>query len=122
MTGSGVIENGVAAAGLTLLGIKTGLEPAVLIAGFAGGVWAQSYGGPVVIWKRMFLTILSAILAGYLAPAVAAAAMSSASVREVFTVDMLRLPLAVVVGLVAHRVLGPAIMKLAAKKAGDFTK
>lgn len=113
---------GVAAAGLTAFGVSTGLDPSILIAGFAGGVWAQSYYPPTSIVKRVFLTVLAAILAGYLAPAAASAVMTVPQAREVFTVATLQLPLAVLIGLIAHRVLGPAFMKFAAKKAEDLAK
>lgn len=65
------------ATGLTIFGISTGLDPAILIAGLAGGLWAQSYHPPTSIWRRVALIVLAAILAGYLAPAFAAVAASS---------------------------------------------
>lgn len=105
------------ATGLTIFGLSTGLDPAILIAGLAGGLWAQTYHPPASIWRRVALVALAAILAGYLAPAFAALAASSDTVRGVFT-----LPLAVLIGLTSHRVLGPAFMRFAAKKAEEFAK
>ena len=110
------------AAGLTVFGVSTGLEPAVLIAGMAGGLWAQSYHPPAGIWRRLALVGLAAILSGYLAPAMAAVAASSETVRGIFTLSALQLPIAVVVGLTSHRVLGPAFMRFAAKKAEEYVK
>lgn len=110
------------ATGLTILGVSTGLDPAVLIAGLAGGLWAQSYHPPSPLWQRIALTTLASLLAGYLAPPVAALAAISDTVRGVFTVATLQLPAAVLVGLTSHRVLGPALMRFAAKKSEDFTK
>ena len=110
------------ATGLTIFGVSTGLDPAVLIAGVAGGLWAQSYHPPTALWRRLALIALAAILSGYLAPAVAAVAASSATVRGIFTSSALQLPIAVLVGLTCHRVLGPAVMRLANKKLEEYTK
>ena len=110
------------ATGLTIFGISTGLDPAILIAGLAGGLWAQSYHPPTSIYRRVALAALAAILAGYLAPAFAAVAASSDTVRGIFTLDALQLPVAVLIGLTSHRVLGPAFMRLANKKAEELAK
>jgi hypothetical protein len=110
------------ATGLTIFGISTGLDPAILIAGLAGGLWAQSYHPPASIWRRVALVALAAILAGYLAPAFAALAASSETVRGIFTLTALQLPVAVLIGLTSHRVLGPAFMRFAAKKAEAYAK
>ena len=116
---------GVATTGLTFFGVATGLDPALLIAGFAGGVWAQIYHPPMAIWRRLPLMILASIIAGYLAPATAAAtaaAVISISDKEIFNFTTLQLPSAVLIGLTTHKVLGPGIMRLATKKAEEFSK
>lgn len=110
------------AAGLTVFGISTGLDPAILIAGLAGGLWAQSYHPPAPIWRRIALVALASLLAGYLAPAFAAVAASSETIRGLFTLTALQLPLAVLVGLTSHRVLGPAIMRITTKRAEELAK
>ena len=110
------------ATGLTIFGVSTGLDPAILIAGAAGGLWAQSYHPPTIIWRRLALICLAAVLSGYLAPAIAAVASSSQTIRGIFTFSALQLPIAVLVGLTSHRVLGPAFMKFAAKKVEEYSK
>lgn len=110
------------AAGLTVFGVSTGLDPAVLIAGFAGGVWAQSYKPPAGILQRIGLSLMASVLAGYLAPAAASIAVSLDVTRGIFTVAKLQLPVAVLVGLVAHQVLGPAVIKLVTKKGNEVAK
>lgn len=110
------------ATGLTIFGISTGLDPAILIAGLAGGLWAQSYHPPTTIWRRVALIALASILAGYLAPAFAAVAASSETIRGIFPLTALQLPVAVLIGLTSHRVLGPAFMRLANKKAEELAK
>lgn len=112
----------LAATGLTFFGVTTGLDPSLLIAGFAGGVWAQSYHPPMSIWRRLALVTMGSIIAGYLAPATAAVAMGFAPVQGAFTLTALQLPMAVLIGLTSHRVLGPAIMRFASKKAEDLSK
>lgn len=110
------------ATGLTLFGVSTGLDPAILIAGLAGGLWAESYHPPTSIYRRVALVALAALLAGYLAPAFAAVAASSETIRGLFTITALQLPVAVLVGLTSHRVLGPAFMRLANKQAEELAK
>lgn len=113
-----------AAAGLTVFGVATGLDPALLIAGFAGGVWGQSYHPPTAIWRRLLLVVMAAVIAGYLAPAAAIGAMAMAPAATVGALPLgtLQLPVAVLIGLTSHRVLGPAVMRLAAKKIEDLAK
>lgn len=110
------------AGAMSILGIATGLDLPVMAAGFFGALWSQSYSPPTSLAKRAFLTLLASILAGYLAPASASAVMTIQVARDAFTVASLQLPVAVFIGLLSHRVLGPAIMKLAAKKAEDLTQ
>lgn len=110
------------ATGLTVFGVSTGLDPAVLIAGFAGGVWAQSYHPPMNILQRVGAALVASVIAGYLAPTTASVVASLDSVREIFTVAMLQLPVAVLVGLMTHKVIGPALMKFATKKVDEVTK
>lgn len=110
------------AAGITVLGVSTGLDPALLIAGFAGGLWAQSYNPPAHWLQRLAATALAAILAGYFAPAAAVVLSASDTVKGALPGHALQLPVAVLVGLLAQRVLGPAIMRIARKKSEDLTK
>jgi ABC-type dipeptide/oligopeptide/nickel transport system permease subunit len=105
----------VVAAGMTFFGVSTGLDPSVLIAGLAGGLWAQSYQQSTNLLRRIPAIALSSLLAGYLAPAAAAMALYYMPIR---LLDI-RLPSAVIIGLTCHRVLGPALMRIAAKKLED---
>lgn len=111
-----------AGAGITVLGVSTGLDPAVLIAGFAGGLWAQSYNAPAHWSQRLAATALAAILAGYFTPAAAILLSASDTIKGALPGPALQLPVAVLVGLLAQRVLGPAIMRIARKKSEDLTK
>jgi hypothetical protein len=111
-----------AGAGITVLGVSTGLDPALLLAGFAGGVWAQSYAPPAHWLQRLAATALAAILAGYFTPAAAVMISASDTIKGALPGHALQLPVAVLVGLLVQRVLGPAIMRLARKKSEDLTK
>jgi hypothetical protein len=107
------------AAGLTIFGVATGLHPAILLAGLAGGLWALSYQDPATPIKRVAATIMSAVIAGYLTPAVAAGVTSFEAWPASLTREMVQLPIAVLIGLLSHRVLGPALLRIAAKKVGE---
>lgn len=108
--------------GLTVFGMGTGLHPAILLAGMAGGWWALSYQDPLPVMKRVAVTIMSAIVAGYLTPAVAAGVTAIGAWPQAVTKDLVQFPVAVVIGLLAHRVLGPSILRIAAKKAEEVGK
>jgi len=106
-----------ATAGLTLLGVATGLDAATLLAGLAGALLAQSYGSKAPWWNRAFVTSISAILAGYFAPAISLWFFADVELRNVF-----KLPIAALFGLIVHGVLGPAALKFAQKKAEEISK
>lgn len=110
------------ATGLTLFGVATGLHPAILLAGLAGGLWALSYQEPSPVWKRVAVTIMAAVVAGYLTPAVAAGVTSIGAWPQNVTRDLVQLPIAVVIGLLSHRVLGPALLRIATQKAEEAAK
>lgn len=110
------------AAGLTVFGVATGLHPAILLAGLAGGLWALSYQPPTSAGKRVAVTIMAAVVAGYLTPAVAAGVTSLVAWPLALTRDIMQLPIAVMIGLLSHRVLGPALLRFASRKAEEVTK
>ena len=119
---SSVIALTVTSAGLTIFGMATGLHPAILLAGLAGALWALSYQDPLPIVKRVAVTVTSAVVAAYLTPAVVAGITSIGAWPEALTKDLVQLPVAVLIGLLAHRVLGPSILRIAAKKAEEVAK
>jgi len=119
---SSVVALTATSAGLTIFGVATGLHPAILLAGLAGGLWSLSYQGPLPVMKRVAVTVISAIIAGYLTPAVAAGVTSIGAWPQAVTKDLVQLPIAVVIGLLAYRVLGPSVLRIAAKKAEEVAK
>ncbi len=121
-TASTVVIATSTATGLTFFGIATGLQPAILFAGLAGGLWSLSYQPPAPFWKRTASTVVSSIIAGYLAPALAIGLMSIDVLPRSLTPEIVQLPVAVLIGLLAHRVLGPAILRIVASKADEVSK
>ena len=119
---SSAVALAATSAGLTVFGMATGLQPAVLLAGLAGGWWALSYQDPLPIIKRVAVTIMSAVVAGYLTPTVTAGITSIGAWPQAVTKDLVQFPVAMLIGLLAHRVLGPSILRIAAKKAEEFEK
>ena len=110
------------ATGLTVFGVATGLHPAILLAGLAGGLWALSYQEPAPAWKRVAITVMASVVAGYLAPAVAAGVTALDAWPHALTRDLVQLPIAVLIGLLSHRALGPALLRIAAQKAEEVSK
>ena len=121
-TTSAAVMAAATATGLTVFGVATGLHPAILLAGLAGGLWALSYHPPMGARRRVAITIMAAIVAGYLAPAVAAGATSLSIWPDTLTREMVQLPIAVMIGLLSHRVLGPGLLRLAARKVEEVGK
>ena len=121
-TASTVVIATSTATGLTFFGIATGLQPAILFAGLAGGLWSLSYQSAAPLWKRTASTVVSSIIAGYLAPALAIGLMSVDVLPRSLTPEIVQLPVAVLIGLLAHRVLGPAILRIVASKAEEVSK
>lgn len=116
-TSSTVVAIAVTATGLTVLGVATNLQPHILLAGFAGGLWALSYQAPAPLLRRVFATIGASIVAGYLAPVVSA--ILKAPLPATMTAEVIESAAAFLTGLTSQSVLGPAILRIAARKADE---
>lgn len=113
----------VSAAGITILGIATGLHPAIMIAGFAGGLWALSYQPPSSTrWARVLSTIVSSLIAGYGAPLAAVVATSAGTWPERVTSEMLELPMAALIGFLTYTVIGPALIRISTRATDEVMK
>lgn len=110
------------AAGLTVFGVATGLNPSLLIAGLAGGFWSLSYIPPMPAWKRLTTAALAALLAGWATPAIVAAVTSMSAWPSAVTHDIVQYPVAVAFGLLAHTVIGPTMLKFATRRAEEVIK
>lgn len=119
---SSAIVIAATATGLTVFGVATGLNPSLLIAGLAGGLWALSYMPPMPAWKRATTASLSSLLAGWSTPAIVVALTSLEVWPKTVTPDLVQFPVAVAFGLLAHTVIGPAMLRLATRKIEEYTK
>lgn len=114
----------ITAAGITVFSVATGLHPGMLIAGLAGGLWAMSYQPPAGVLARAAFLGLSAMVAGYLAPVLTSIAASAAGKLltwwpEDVTQATMQFPVAFVIGFLALRWLGPALLRRAEKLEGS---
>lgn len=101
--------------GLTIFGVATGLRPELLLAGVTGALWALSYGEPLPPARRITITVITALVAGYLTPAVVALLRLKAILPTEIDLGMVQPPAAVMIGFLAYRVIGPAVVRLADK-------
>lgn len=113
---------GLSATGVTLFGIALGLRPELVLAGLWGAFWALSYADPMPLRRRCTLSITASILAGYGTPAAMAVVDGMGAMQAAGAQDKIQYPVAVGIGFLAHRILGPLLMRLAAKRAEDVLK
>ncbi len=115
---SSVSAIAVSATGLTLLGISTGLQPDILLAGFAGGLWSLTYQPPAPLFRRAAATLGSAVVAGYLSP-IAVAVLRSALPGDLSR-EIAQTSFGLLIGLISQRVIGPAVLRIADRKAREY--
>lgn len=116
-TASTVAAVGLSAGGLTVFGLATGLHPMLLLAGLAGGWWALSYQSePMPLLRRVTALSISALSSAWITPPAVAATVSAGWMGPQATGELLQYPGAMIVGLLAHAAIGPALMKFTAKK------
>jgi len=108
----------VSATGLTILGISTGLQPDILLAGFAGGLWALTYQPPAPLFRRAAATAGSAVVAGYLSP-IAVAILHGALPGDLSR-EIAQTAFGLLIGLISQRVIGPAVLRIADRKAREY--
>lgn len=110
------------AMGLTVFGIATGLNPSLLIAGLAGGLWALFYGTPQPIVKRCLSAMMAALVAAWVSPVVASSLQELPFATRIISTDALQFPVALIVGFLAMAILGPGLMNLSRKRFEDAAK
>lgn len=110
------------AAGLTVFGVATGINPSILLAGLAGGMWSLSYQPPMSVWRRAAVIVCGAVVAAYLTPIAVAVLASFSWWPASASVEMAQLPLALLIGLLAYKVIGPSVLRIAARKAEEAEK
>ncbi|UCV02295.1 hypothetical protein [Dechloromonas denitrificans] len=113
---------GLTAAGLSLFGVATGLHPMLLVAGFAGGWWFNSYGEPPLpLVRRLSSGLIAALVAAWTTPPLIAWLTSLSLWPATVEPTVAGFPCALALGFLTHKVLGPALLKIAAKKVEEAT-
>lgn len=95
-----------AVTGITIVGVTTGLQPDLLIAGAAGGWWAMSYQESMPPLKRVSRIILSALVAAWSAP------LAASFLDLPGRMHMVQLPVAMAIGLATIDVLGRGVLSI----------
>lgn len=104
----------ITAAGVTVFGIVTGLDPALMFASACGGWWAMTYHPPMKVFSRLNRLGLSALIGGWGTPVFADIAQKHMSLSPE-GLPAFKFVVALVVGLVALDILGGRIRRLAEK-------
>jgi hypothetical protein len=103
----------VTSGGITLLGVATGLQPELLLAGAAGGWWALTYAPPARALARINRISLSSTIAAWTAPPATAWAAGTLGLPDAMPAAGLQILIALGVGLIALDVLGRGLLGLA---------
>lgn len=102
----------VTAGGITILGIVTGLQPELMLAGAAGGWWAQVYIGPTSALARINRLLLAAFIAAWASPPSVAFAAGYGWLPDALPLKAWQLLAALGFGLIALDALGRGAMTL----------
>lgn len=110
---------GMTAAGVTVFGVATGLQPDLALAGLWGGWWALRFLPPMSILSRISSVATASIISAWATPAVAAGLTGFAWWPKEVGYNLLKFPVAVGFGLLLHTVIGPALIRFGQKKAQE---
>lgn len=116
------ITSSAAVAGITVFGIATGLDEAIMIAGMAGGLWAQTYFPPMGVLQRILLGLIAPFVAGYCAPVLSDVVITMSKGDYGLSAGKIQLTLGLLIGFTSHLLIGPAILKIGAKKTEELSK
>jgi hypothetical protein len=109
----------LATGGLTVFGFATGLHPMLLVAGFVGCWWYNSYLPELNLGQRIASAILAAIVASWVTPPVMLYITSLAWWPATVPPMTAGFPAALAIGFLTHKVIGPALLRIATKKAQE---
>lgn len=107
----------IASGGLTVFGIATGLDPMLLVAGFIGCWWYNSYLPELGLGQRISSGIIAGLVAAWLTPPLVGWVTSLGWWPHSVPPPLVGWPAALFTGFLTHKVIGPALLKTAAKKA-----
>lgn len=110
----------IATGGLTVFGIVTGLDPVQLCAGFVGCWWYNSYLPELPLRQRFSSALIAALVASWLTPPIILAVTNFTWWPRVVPAEITGFPCALAIGFLTHKVIGPALLRSAQKKAEDI--
>lgn len=110
----------LATGGLTLFGVVTGLHPMLLVCGFVGCWWYNSYLAELTIGQRISSGIIAALVAGWSTPPIVTWLTSLAWWPGSVTGQIVGFPFALACGFLTHKVIGPSLLRIAQKKAEEL--
>lgn len=113
---------GLTTAGITLFGVATGLDPALLCAGAAGGWWAMTYQPVLGALDRISRVGISALAGGWGSPVAVGYAASSGWLPDTVPQQIAGFPVALGLGLLAVDVIGRGLLRFAQRKAQEIAK
>lgn len=110
-----------ATGGITVFGLITGLHPMLIVAGFVGCWWYNSYGKkPMALGQRLGSATIAGLVAAWTTPPVVAWITSTPWWPPAVPALIVGFPIALTLGFLTHRVLGPKLIAVAEKKAEDL--
>jgi fructose-specific phosphotransferase system IIC component len=110
----------LATGGLTAFGLVTGLHPMLLVAGFIGCWWYNSYLGELSFSRRISSAIIAGLVAAWLTPPVITWLTGLDWWPHTVTAVIAGFPCALAIGFLTHKVIGPALLRTAQKKVEDL--
>lgn len=119
-TSSSAAAFALTASGLSVFGLVTGIHPMLLVAGFVGGWWYNSYGQAMPIGQRISSGLIAALVAAWMAPPIVAWLTGSEWWPKSVPAAGFSLAAALVIGFLTHKVVGPTLLRLAQKKADEI--
>ena len=110
----------LATGGLTVFGVVTGLHPMLLVAGFVGCWWYNSYMPELKIGQRIASSVIAALVAAWITPPVISWLTALPWWPDTVPALTAGFPGALAVGFLTHKVIGPALLRSAQKKAEEI--
>jgi fructose-specific phosphotransferase system IIC component len=111
----------LATGGLTFFGIVTGLHPMLLVAGFVGCWWYNSYLSGLTLRQRIVSGVIAALVAAWVTPPVISWLTALSWWPPTVPALTAGFPAALVAGFLTHKVIGPALLRSAEKKVEEIT-
>lgn len=113
---------GLTAAGITLFGVATGLDPVLLFAGAGGGWWAMTYQPVLGAIDRLSRIGISALAGGWGSPLAVGYAAGAGWLPQAVPQHVAGFPVALCIGLLAVDVIGRGALRFAKRKAEEIAK